>query len=143
MRLWIARVVWWFQKRFDKSRILNEAQSNELVRYYETAMRMFQNLDIDIKSKSKEEQRLYTMMLLYLDYEEVICPSGARTASMIKFLESLNSNWILPPSSQVISDSFAKDIDGYVALEIMQNNRGIGDISNEIRAAINSKGNLI
>ena len=138
MRFWITRMIWRLLKKFDTSKPLNESQQKELARYYETGMRIFSAIKIDINAMPIERQRLYTAMLIYLDSEEVICPSGARTATMINFLESLSSGWILPPVSQVVSKEFAKEIDGYVALEIMRNNLGVGDIFNELKTAINA-----
>ena len=138
MPLWIARIFWWFRKKFDKLKPLTVSDSNELINYYENAMRTFKSLGIDIQSKPIEQRRLYTMMLVYLDREEAICPAGARTAMLIGMLESLDTGWILPPASQAVSLEFSKEIDGYVSLEIFRNNLGISDIRDEIRNAINS-----
>ena len=138
MPLWIARIFWWFQKKWDKSKPLTVAESNELINYYETAMRTFNSIGIDIQSKPIDQRRLYTMMLVYLDREEVICPAGARTAMLIGLLESFDTDWVLPPASQPVSLEMAEEIDGYVSVEILRNNLGISDIRDEIRKAINS-----
>jgi hypothetical protein len=138
MRLWIAKFFWFFERFFAKFRPLNEAQRDELVGYYETSMRIFDSIGIDIKAKPIEQRRLYNSMLVYLDREQVICPSGARIAMLIGLLESFNSGWTLPPTSQAVSAEFALEIEGYLALEIMRNNFGIKDIRDELVDAISS-----
>ena len=139
MRTWLVYIIWWWQKLSNKYRRLNEKQRDELIRYYENTNRVFESLGIDIKSKPIDQRRLYTVMLVYLDQDERIYSSGARTAMLIQFLDSCNSGWTLPPSSEPVSSEFSKDIDGYVAVEILGNNLGIKDIRDELIDAINSK----
>jgi hypothetical protein len=124
------------QKRRDRNRRLTSDQEETLVSYYTKAMNIFQALGIDVKSKSIETQRIYNMMLLYLDREETICPSEARTASLIGFLDSLRSGWTLPPASVSVSEDFAEEVDGYMAVEIFGNHLGMEDIRDEIANAI-------
>jgi hypothetical protein len=141
MPLWIIRLGWMFQKIIDRIRPLNEGQRDELVKYYHNVMRIFDAIGIDINSKPAEQRRLYTVMLVYLDRGETICPSGARTAMLIGLLNSFDSGWILPPASQAVSAEVASEIEGYVAMELLGNNNGIGDICEELKVAINqSKG---
>lgn len=136
MRLLITRLIWWLQDKIKNAKPLNESQQNELASYYEAVMRIFSAIGIDIKAMPIERSRLYTAMLIYLDKDETICPSGARTATLINFLKGLDSDWVLPPSTQVVSEEFANEIEGYVALEVMRNNSGIGDICEELKTAI-------
>ena len=138
MRLWIAKFFWFFERLFAKFRTLNEAQRDELISYYETSMRIFDAIGIDIKAKPIEQGRLYTSMLIYLDKDAVICPSGARTAMLINLLESCSSDWTLPPSTLPVSTEFALEIEGYLALEIMRNTLGIRDIRDELMNAMAS-----
>ncbi len=143
MRLWIAKFFWFFERLFAKFRTLNEAQRDELIGYHETSMRIFDAIGIDIKTKPIEQRRLYNSMLVYLDREQVICPSGARTAMLINLLEICSSDWTLPPSNLPVSTEFALEIEGYLALEIMRNTLGIKDIRDElVNAMASSKYNF-
>ena len=143
MRMWLVKIIWWWQKLSNKYRRLNEKQRDELIGYYENTHRVFESLGIDIKAKPTDQRRLYTMMLVYLDQDEVIYSSGARTAMLIQFLDSCKSGWTLPPASEPVSSEFAKDIDGYVAVEILGNNLGIKDIRDELIDAISSNSKLL
>ena len=143
MRLWVAKFFWFFERLFAKFRPLNDAQRDELIGYFETSMRIFDAIGIDIKAKPIDQGRLYNLMLVYLDREEVICPSGARTAMLITLLESCSPDWTLPPSSQPVSTEFALEIEGYLALEVMRNTLGIKDIRDElVNAMASSKYNF-
>lgn len=139
MRLWFAKIFWFFERIYNKFRPLNDSQRDELIKYHQNSMRIFDSIGINIKAKPIEQGRLYNLMLVYLDKDEVICPSGARTAMMIGLLESFDTGWTLPPSSQSVTAEFAQEIDGYVALEIMQNKLGIKDIRDEIVDALNAR----
>jgi hypothetical protein len=143
MRMWLVKIIWWWQKISNKDRRLNEKQRDELIGYYENTNRVFESLGIDIKAKPTDQRRLYAVMLVYLDQDEVIYSSGARTAMLIQFLDSCKSGWTLPPASEPVSSEFAKDIDGYVAVEILGNNLGIKDIRDELIDAINSNSKLL
>ena len=44
------------------------------------------------------------------------------------FLDGLKHGWVLPPTSEAVSDQFAQQVDGYVALEVMNNTLGMQDI---------------
>jgi hypothetical protein len=99
-------------------------------------MNIFRVLGIDIESKVPETQKLYHMMLLYLDHDQSICPREARTASLIGFLDSLGSGWKLPPTSWSVSKDFAEEVEGYMAMEIFRNHLGMKDIRDELANAI-------
>jgi hypothetical protein len=139
-RYWLLRAAWWIQKKLDKRRSLTNIQEKKLASYYNSAISVFNSIEIDIYKKPTESQRLYFMVLIWLDNEEFICPAGARTATLIGFLDSLGSGWQMPPTSEAVSADFAKDVDNYMALEVFRNNLGLGDIRKEIVDAINSHG---
>jgi hypothetical protein len=75
-------------------------------------------------------------VLLYIDDQEVICPAAMRSASLIGFLETTGSGWALPPTSVPLTPEFAKEIDGYMGMEIWRNHFGMEDIHKELQAAI-------
>ena len=125
MRLWLAQVIWWFKKWFDKRRPLSGRQSDQIVGYHTAAMNIFRTLDIDVGSKPQDVSRRYHMMLVYLDRGEIICPAAARTAMLINFLDSLKDGWVLPPASIAVSKRIADEVDGYMAVEISRNHLGI------------------
>ena len=130
-----------FRRDVTNGREPSDAQAAELVSYYEKSMSIFAQLGIDVNAKPDETQRLYHMMLLYLDNEEVICPAAARTASLMGFLETTDGGWTLPPTSQVVSPNLAaKEVDGYFAMEIFRNYRGLEHIRDELVKAINARG---
>lgn len=134
--LFVTRAIWWLRKQFDRRRQDTESEAETIVNYHTRAMNIFRALQIDVDSKPAESQRLYHMMLLYMDDKEMICPGAARTASLIGFLDSLGSGWVLPPTSHVISKEFAEQVDGYVAMEIFRNHLGMKDIQDEITKAM-------
>jgi hypothetical protein len=136
---WLQKAAWWFQKKHDARRELSDPESAELVRYYENSMNIFAQLGIDVSAKPSEMQTLYHMTLLYLDKEEVICPAAARTASLMGFLGTTDAGWTLPPTSQVVSSDFAKEVDGYFAMELFRNYRGLEEIHRELVEAINAR----
>jgi hypothetical protein len=74
----------------------------------------------------------------YIDKEEAICSSAMRTASLISFLDTTGIGLALPPTSVPVTPEFAKDIDGYMRMEIWRNHFGMEDIHKELRAAIAS-----
>lgn len=124
------------QKKLDKRRKPTKEQTDLIVNAYNKAMDIFRGLQIDVDSKSPEQKRLYNMVLLYIDREEVICPSAMRTASLIGFLETTGSGWALPRTSVPVTFEFAKEVDGYMAMEIFRNYSGIEDIHKELQAAV-------
>jgi hypothetical protein len=134
--LWLMRAIWWLQKKSDARRKLTDEQGAAIADYYTKAANMFGALGIDVNSKLADVRRLYFMMLLYLDRDEAICPAGARTASLIGFLDSLGSGWVLPPTSAPVSRKFAEEVDGYVAAELLRNHLGLNDIREELLRAI-------
>ncbi len=131
-----ANALSWLQKQLNRKRSLTHSQQEMLINYYTNAMDVFRALEIDIDSKPADMKKLYHMMLLYLDREEVICPSEARTASLIGFLDGLGSGWTLPPTSMSVSKEFAEEVDGYVAVELFRNHLGLKDIYDEIETAM-------
>ena len=137
---WFQKAAWWLRKKRDRLRNLTDAEGTELLSYYEKANSIFAQLGINVDAKPAETQTLYHMTLLYLDNEEVICPAAARTASLIGFLGTTDSGWTLPPTSQAVSSEFAKEVDGYFAMEIFRNYRGLEDIRDELVEAINERG---
>jgi hypothetical protein len=56
------------------------------------------------------------------------------------FLNTTDSGWALPPTSQSVSPDFAKEIDGYFAMEIFRNYRALEEIRDELVEAINARG---
>lgn len=139
VRFGLVRALWWVQKRLDKRRKPTNEQGAALADYYTRAMNIFRTLGIDLNSKPADVQRLYSMTLLFLDDEHVICPAEARTASLIGFLDSLNSGWALPPTSTPVSKEFAAEVDGYMAVEILRNHLGLQNIRDELVDAINTR----
>jgi len=137
---WLQKASWWFQKKDDERRKLSDSEEAQLVTYYQRSMSIFSQLGIDVNSKPAETRTLYHMMLLYLDNDEVICPAAARTASLMGFLNTTDSGWTLPPTSQSVSPEFAKEVDGYFAMEIFRNYRGLEEIRDELVEAINARG---
>lgn len=137
---WFQKAAWWLRKKRDSRRQPSDTEGTELLSYYEKAKSIFAQLGIDVNAKPVETQSLYHMMLLYLDNEEIICPAAARTASLIGFLETTDSGWTLPPTSQAVSSNFAEEVDGYFAMEIFRNYRGLEDIRDELVEAINARG---
>jgi hypothetical protein len=135
----LQKAAWWMQKRRDERKSPTDSDLRALQRYYDTATGIFDQLGIDVKAKPADVQRLYFMMLLYLDNEEVICPAAARTASLIGFLDTTGAGWAMPPTSQTVTPEFAKDVDGYFAMEIFRNYRGLEDIHTELVDAINRR----
>jgi hypothetical protein len=136
LRTKLGLAFWSLQKRRDRNRRLTSDQEEMIISYHTRAMNIFQAIGIDVESKSVETRRIYNMMLLYLDRDETICPSEARTASLIGFLDSLGSGWTLPPTSVSVSKEFAEEVDGYMAVEIFGNHLGMEDIRDEIANAI-------
>ena len=135
---WLQRAAWWMMKKRDERRKLTNEQAAALQGYYTKAMNIFRTLQIDLDSKPVDKQRLYLMMLLYVDEEEIVCPAAARTASLVGFLDTLGTGWALPPTSVAASKEFAKEVDGYVAVELFRNHLGLKDIRDEIVNAMNS-----
>jgi hypothetical protein len=133
----LAKITWWLQKKRDERRKPTNEQDEALQGYYTKAMNIFRTLQIDLDSKPVDTRRLYHMMLLYVDEEEIACPAAARTASLIGFLDTLGTGWALPPTSVAVSQEFVKEVDGYVAMEIFRNHLGLKDICDEIVNAIN------
>jgi hypothetical protein len=136
LRFKLAQAVWWVQKKLDARKKPTDPQAAELVRYYNQSMGIFSQLGIDLNSKPAEVRPLYHMTLLYLDNEEVVCPAGARTASLIGFLDTTDAGWVLPPTSRPVTPELAKEVDGFFAVECFRNYRGLDDIRNEITEAI-------
>jgi hypothetical protein len=135
-RLVFAKALLIYRKWRDRQRTLTDKQGEILLGYYSKAMSLFETMGINIESKPEEQRRLYHMMLLYLDHEEVVCPWEARTASLIGFLDSLGTGWQLPAASDHVSKKFAKEVDGWMAVEIFRNHLGLKDIHDEIQEAI-------
>jgi len=128
--------IWSLQKKFDLSRKPTDAQVDMITSAHTKATSLFRALQIDIDSKPQDQQRLYHIVLLYLDSNEVICPAEMRTASLIAFLATTGSGWTLPPNTEPVSGEFAKEVDGYMAMEIFRNYSGIEAIHNELRGAM-------
>jgi hypothetical protein len=135
LRVKLQMALWSIRKNLDERRKPTKEQGDLLVSAYNKAMAVFRGLQIDMESKSPEQRRLYNMVLLYMDQEEYICPAAMRTASLIGFLETTGSGWALPPTSVPVSNEFAGQVDGYMAMEFFRNYSGIEDIHNELKAA--------
>ena len=137
IRFWLTQKIWVIQKWRDRHRKWNPDEVNEILKAAEKVEATFRAIGIDVDSKPIEQQRLYNMMLIYIDEAEFLMPSAARTANMIGLLEYFGA-WTLPPTSVAVSPEFAKEIDGYVAMELFRNNQGLADIHQEITSAIAS-----
>src|SRR5258706_3339798 len=126
----------WLRKRLHRNKRPADGRAEILAGYYTKAMNLFHALEIDVEAKPTEAGRLYHMMLLYLDHDEVICPAAARTANLIGFLESLERGWKLPSADVEVSKQVAEEIDGHMATEISRNHLGMKTIHDEIADAL-------
>jgi hypothetical protein len=121
----------------DKRHKPTTEQEDLLIKTHNNAMNMFKALSVDMDSKPQEQKRPYNMVLLYMDDSETICPAYVRTASLMGFLESTDGGWKLAPLHMAHDAEYAKEIDGYFAVELFRNYSGIEDIHKELKEAVN------